>query len=252
MPLFDHFHGQLAWRPWQSFHFQWCTCIAAYLNRTLPKQFIADAPMRLGSDVEADVVEYEVRNGGGQSSGASVNGGIAIATEPLAAVETVAYTPPVTDLTMPAEFPPELFVEVKDVTKQYRVVAIVELVSPGNKKEKNEREQFAAKCLSYLGEGIGLVIVDIVTERHSNLHNDLVHLAGHDDKFLMLDDEWIYATAYRPVHRNKEDLIDLWRWPMAVGSPLPTVPLALKGYGCVRLDLEASYMEACGRLRIPG
>jgi hypothetical protein len=32
---------------------------------------------------------------------------------------------------------------------------------------------------------------------------------------------------------------------------LAGVPLVLKGYGCVRLDLEATYMEACARLRIP-
>lgn len=68
----------------------------------------------------------------------------------------------------------------------------------------------------------------------------------------MRDDQWLYATAYRPVHRNKEDLIDLCLWPLKVGEALPSVPLALKGYGCVRLGLDATYTEACARLRIPG
>lgn len=162
------------------------------------------------------------------------------------------YTPPATDLSMPADFPPELHVEVKDVTKQYRVVAVVEIVSAGNKKEASEREQFAVKCLSYLGRGIGLVVVDIVTSRGANLHNELVRIAGHDPKFAMAGDPPTYAVAYRPVRRKKDNLIDLWRWPLAVGSPLPTVPLALKGYGAVPLDLEATYTEACQRSRIPG
>jgi hypothetical protein len=104
-----------------------------------------------------------------------------------------------------------------------------------------------AKCLSCLAKGIGLVVVDIVTERNWNLHNELVRLAGHDDRFLMADDPNIYATAYRPVHRDESDLVDTWLWPLAVGTPLPAVPLPLKGHGCVRLDLEATYTEACER-----
>jgi hypothetical protein len=152
---------------------------------------------------------------------------------------------------MSADFPTEIKVEVRDVTHAYRVVAVVELISPSNKKEESEREQFAAKCLSYLGKGIGLVVIDVVTERHWNLHNELVRIGKKGDKFLMPDDPWLCAAAYRPVHRNKEDLIDLWLWPLKVGEALPAVPLALKGYGCVRLDLEATYAEACTRFRIP-
>jgi len=48
-------------------------------------------------------------------------------------------------------------------------VAVVELVSPGNKKEADERVQFVAKCLSYLGRGLGLVVVDTLTERRWKL-----------------------------------------------------------------------------------
>lgn len=258
MPLLDHFHGPFAWRPWQSFHARWSISIADDLNRRLPRQFVADAPMRLGSAVEADVVEYEQREdlaptNGTPGIGLAGTGGVAVATEPQtqAAIETVLYTPPVTDLSMPADFPPEVFVEIKDVTQQYRVVAVVELVSPGNKKERSEREQFAAKCLSFLGEGIGLVVIDIVTERHWNLHNELIRITERDARFEMAGDPWLYAAAYRPVHRKKENFIDLWHWPLAVGAALPTVPLALKGFGCVALNLEATYTEACERSRIP-
>ncbi len=249
MPLFDHFHGPLAARPWESFHSQWAGCIAADLNRRLPKRFVADAPMHLGTGIAADVVEYEERNGMGQANGSTANGpsgngGVALATE------TEVYSPPETDLSMRADFPTEIKVEVRDATRAYRVVGVVELVSPGNKKEFDERERFAAKCWSYLGKGLGLVVIDIVSERHWNLHNELTRLASQGSKFLMPDDPPLYVTAYRPVHRNKEDLIDLWTWPLTIGSSLPAVPLALKGFGCVRLDLEATYSEACERSRI--
>ena len=169
-------------------------------------------------------------------------GGVALATE--------IYAPPVT-LSMPAIYPTEVKVEVRDRSENYRLLAVIELVSPANKKEAGERERFAAKCLSYLGTGVGLVVIDIVTSRLCNLHNTLIHLAEQDDSFLMPEDPSIYAASYRPVSRNERDLIDLWMWPLSVGSPLPTVPLPLKGYGCIHLDLEATYLEACSHTRIP-
>ena len=247
MPLFDHFHGTLAkTHEWEAFCTRWGVSIADDLNRRLPKRFLASAPMRLGPQVAADVAEREwLTAPEGERNGSERHGASAVAV----ATEVETYTPPATDLAMPVTFPGEYTVEVRDTLKASRVIAVVELVSESNKKEASE--QFAAKCLNYLSKGIGLVVIDIVTPRHWNLHNELVQLAKHDDKFLMPDDQWTYITAYRPVSRKKKDLIDLWRWPLKVGEPLPAVPLALKGYGCVKLDLEVTYTEACARLRIP-
>ncbi len=249
MPLYDHFQGTIHRRRWQAFHGRWASAIADDLNSRLPKQLVAEGPMYLGRAVSTDVAEYEQFDGDGSNGTGGASGAVGLAT--AAAVLAETYAPPATELSMPARFPDEIKVEVRDRGDDYKLLAVVELVSPSNKKEPDEREQFAAKCLSFLGKGIGVVVLDIVTERHANLHNELVRLAEHDDKFLMPDDQWLYATAYRPVSRKKKDLIDLWLWPLKVGEPLPAVPLALKGYGCVRLDLEATYTEACQRLRIP-
>lgn len=57
--------------------------------------------------------------------------------------------------------------------------------------------------------------------------------------------------CFHPVHRYKEDLVDLWHWPHVVTVGLSTVPLAFKGFGQVHLDLEATSAEACERCRIP-
>lgn len=43
----------------------------------------------------------------------------------------------------------------------------------------------------------------------------------------------------------------MWVQPLTVGQPLPTLPLALRGYGCVPLDLEATYTQMCRDARIP-
>jgi hypothetical protein len=253
MPLFDHFHRPLsAIQVWESFHTQWGSCIAADLNRRLPRRFVASSPTHLGPFAAADVGERELflETGseplnGTPASSSNDEGGVAVAVEP------VVYSPPDTELVMPVAFPVEYTVEIRDTDRASRVVAVIELVSPANKKEAHRREQFAGKCLSYLAKGLGLVIIDIVTERLWNLHNQLVRLAGHDLKLLMAGDPPLYVTTYRPVHRNKADVIDLWLWPLTIGAMLPGVPLALKGFGCVKLELETTYSEACERSRIP-
>jgi hypothetical protein len=188
MPLYDHFHGPIAKaHEWETFYARWSVALADELNRRLPKRLIASAPLHLGPYISADVAEREWLTAstetpvGSESAGAN---GVALVTVP----EVEVYAPPGTDLVMPATFPNEFRVEVRDTLKASRVIGVIELVSPANKKEADEREQFAAKCLSYLGKGIGLVLTDIVTERHKNLHNERVRIAEHDDRFLMPDD----------------------------------------------------------------
>jgi hypothetical protein len=253
MPLHDHFHRPLAEiHDWESFHSQWGSCIAADLNHRLPKRFLASAPQHLGPFVSADVAERELLTTdadeplNGTPGKSTENGGVAVA------IEKAVYSPPVTTLSMPMSFPEEYRVEVRDTLRASRILAVIELVSPGNKDDNESREAFAGKCLSYLAKGMGLVVIDIVTERLANLHNWLVKLAKHDAKFEMAGNPPIYTSAYRPVRRDKEDVIDLWMWPLAVGLVLPIVPLALKEFGTVPLDLEATYKEACERSRIPG
>lgn len=259
MLLFDHFHGPLkTQRAWTSIHLQWGGAIAADLNRRLPRRFVAETPFRLGSAVEADVAEREnydphpagTRNGK-VPTGTVGEGGVAVAADPDTAAGMDLYTPPEPDLHMPGTFPDELLVEVRDATDAYRVIAVVEMMSPANKKERAERDRFVAKCLSYLSRGLGLVVLDIVTESRWNAHDEMVRQAGYDPVFEFPDSPPIYAVSYRPVRRKDQNLIDLWRFPLAVGAALPAVPLPLTGYGCVRLDLEATYSEACERCRIP-
>ena len=92
--------------------------------------------------------------------------------------------------------------------------------------------------------------MDIVTSRHANLHDELTALMGHGDGFRFPTPTPLYATAYRPAHRQERNEIDLWREPLAVGQPLPTLPLAVRGLGCLPIELERTYMEARKRGRI--
>jgi hypothetical protein len=98
--------------------------------------------------------------------------------------------------------------------------------------------------------GIGLVVVDVVTERLANLHDELMRLMEKPDAFLFRGQSDLYAVAYRPARRKEGDQIDCWTAPLAVGQELPTMPLALRGGPTLPLELEATYMEARRRSRL--
>jgi hypothetical protein len=56
------------------------------------------------------------------------------------------------------------------------LVGAIELVSPSNKARPAARRGFAMKCQNYLNAGIGLIIVDVVTQRRVNLHDQMARL----------------------------------------------------------------------------
>jgi hypothetical protein len=137
-------------------------------------------------------------------------------------------------------------VRVLDRRRGSRLVAVVDLVSPGNKDRPEKCAAFAAKCAGYLQEQVGVVVVDVVTSRKANLHHDLLQLFG-----LPAEEEGpdLYAVSYR----NRKDgrwRLDLWPFSLAVGDPLPTVPLWLASDFPVPLDLEKSYEETRQVLRL--
>jgi|SRR5262249_33931618 len=128
-----------------------------------------------------------------------------------------------------------------------RLVAAIELISPKSKDQDSTRRAFAAKCASYLSQGTGLVLVDTVTSRNANLHNEMMQLLEYGGQFLMPAESSLYAVAYRPARRQGAEHIDVWTAPLAVGQNLPVLPLALGAALCWPLDLEASYTAACQR-----
>jgi hypothetical protein len=215
MPLLDHFRPPLSRRRhWASLHGFWAAAAARWLNADhLPPRYFAEMRLHSGSNVESDTP-----------------------------------TLPVPAAVIPALFPDKLEVLVFNDEGGPTRVAALEFVSPGNKDRDAARQAFLVKCASYLQQGIGLVMVDVVTTRLANLHNELMRFLGANGAEALADDVLLYTAAYRPVRRKDDDQIDVWPTPLALGQALPTMPLALLGYGCVPLDLEASYTEARQRL----
>lgn len=130
------------------------------------------------------------------------------------------------------------------------LVGVIELVSPSNKDRTGERRAFAAKTAAYLQQGVCVVVIDIVTSKHFNLHNDIVQLLGAPTEAALSAEQVIYAASYRPTLRDDSPRIDLWREPLTIGEALPTMPLRLTGDLFVPLRLEATYLETCRRRRL--
>jgi hypothetical protein len=82
----------------------------------------------------------------------------------------------------------------------------------------------------------------VVSNAHFNLHNEMMRVLGVGASFQIADDPPIYAIGYQP---EEEEEVRILAWPhvLEIGAPLPTVPLYLRGTGCIPLDLEATYME---------
>jgi hypothetical protein len=229
MPLRDHFHPPLkGHRNWQSFHNGWVASLVADLNSQLPEGWFAEGNVHF--TIEIDVAAFEERNG---------HPGGPTAWDPGPPTRSVAV----------ATLEETVEVQIYGGLGGPTLVGAIELVSPANKDRPETRDAFVMKCASYLQEGVGLVIVDVVTERTANLHDALMARLGAPE-----EPPWavpLYAVAYRPVRRDEATAVDLWRKELALGQPLPTMPLWLRGGLCFPVDLEATYERTCREYRIP-
>jgi hypothetical protein len=243
MPLLDHFHPPLhPRRHWDSFPSNWATRLADALNdRWLPPEFVAEETTHAGGHLEIDVATYQQTLA---PAAALPNGG------PPVAVAAPTYAPPAPARTVPAVFPDSFEVRVFTATGGLTLVAVIELVSPGNKDRPEERRAFAAKCAGYMHQGISLIVLDVVTSLHANLHHEIMRSMDPNAAPDFPDDVNLYGVAYRPVRRQDRAEIDMWPARCAVGEPLPVLPLRLTGDLFVPVDFEAAYQEACRHRRL--
>jgi hypothetical protein len=214
--------------------------MADALNRNLPANYFSEAQVNVGGWVEVDVATQE----GPGPIAPSANGGVATALAPAAAATAAR-------LSLPLVFPDEFEVRVFETRAGPTLVGAVELVSPANKDRPESRRSFIAKCLNYLSQGIGLVVVDVVTERTANLHDELVRWMGLGPPYLFPADTRLYAVSYHPRRTaDGGDHAELTQAVLRIFQSLPTLPLPLRGGPLVSLDLEAAYSEARDRSRI--
>lgn len=236
MPLLDHFRKPASRVPRRSIHSGWVSELAIRLNATLPPGYIALDSVSIDGGLEIDIGIEEEDDPVLPVRGAD-SGGTAVATAPA------VYAPPPATGTVPYEFPDTTEIRVTNEDTG-RLVGAIELISPGNKDRGAKRDMFLAKCLEYLAGGACVVIVDVITARRANLHNEIVTTLGADT--LALPDEVsLYAATYRPIIRKRNLTVDVWVNALQVGEVIPTMPLRIVAGLFVPVELEETYTAAC-------
>jgi hypothetical protein len=239
MPLRDHFRPPLDdFTSWEVLHGGWPMVIVQQLRTILPPGYVAGPRVHHGAQVEVDVAasEQDAAPGGSQPPDAGGGGATAAwaAALPVVAVE--------------AELPGDDAYEVRvyDARRKRTLVAAIEIVSPANKVRPESRNAFVGKCAALLRKGVAVSVVDVVTTRRFNLFAELMAFIGHPTA----DPPPLYAASGRWVPRGKKTFLESVSYPLAVGQPLPTLPLWLSPDRVVPLDLERSYEQACRDLWI--
>ena len=246
MPLRDHFRPPLdKMTAWQGFHGAWPTVIVMDLNRRLPPRYLAEPRVQLGVSMEIDVSAYDEEMPAASASGSG-------AEERGDAVAAAVWAPPRPTFTVAADLPDQDVYEVRvfDTWRDRRLVAAVEIVSPGNKDRPENRRAFVTKCAALLQQRVSVAIVNLVTTRRFNLYGDLLDWIGRADPALAPEPPPLYASACRWTRRDEAWHFESWAHPLALGQPLPTLPLWLADNFAVPLDLEASYEETCRIFRL--
>jgi hypothetical protein len=124
-------------------------------------------------------------------------------------------------------------------------VAMVEIVSPGNKKEATELGALIEKTVTWLSMGIHVVLVDLQrpgTFDPDGLHNAVWRELGQEPT--PFDPGRPLTVVSYAAGRRVKAYVE----PLAVGDELPEIPLFLTLDRHVRLPLATSYRTAFARL----
>ena len=229
------------------FHQRWMTHLTEGLNGgRLPPGFYAQSERRFGANTgrenESDVLTLEVpvTDGWGNPLADGGGGGDAgdfalLEAPPKAAVET--------DLSAKTDAEYYAAKRSRLAIKRgidHRIVALIEIASPGNKDRAASVERFVAKAVEAMEDGVHFVLIDLLPPGPADptgLYGAVLTDLG--ESYRPPADKPLTAAAYRSG-------MD-WRAfaePLAVGDPLPTVPLFLTPRHHIPLPLAPSYAPA--------
>jgi Protein of unknown function (DUF4058) len=119
-----------------------------------------------------------------------------------------------------------------------QVVAIIEIVSPGNKASKNELETFVEKSSKLIAQGVHLLVIDLFppSKRDPQGIHKAIWDEFADEDFELPADRRLTLAAYDagppPVAYVE---------PVAIGAALPEMPVFLKPEFYVLAPLEECY-----------
>lgn len=123
----------------------------------------------------------------------------------------------------------------------HRIVALLEIISPGNKSSRQEWERLLDKIAGVLWQGYHVLIVDVLPPGcldPDGIHGALVELLAEGD---------YRANASKPLTLAAYaagTTVDAYVEPISVGDLLPDMPLFLDPRWYVNVPLETTYTAA--------
>lgn len=230
-----------------AFHNAWISTLQESMNDgPLPRNYYALGEQRSG-DFGPDVLtlEIEEETGLGEhppadwSPEGDTNGGTL----------TLTQARPKTRFEMACERDAAFYVaRQRSITVRHvsddRVVAIVEIVSSGNKRNELALAAFMEKTMTALREGVHLLVIDLYPPRSydpQGIHGVIWHYLEGDEgeQYRQPENEPLTLASYvaaNPVLSFVE--------PLAVGGVLREMPLFLTRERYINVPLEETYMAA--------
>jgi hypothetical protein len=216
-----------------AFHHRWISALSDVLNAgLLPTDYYA-LPEQQAAGFGPDVLTLQDQN---PNAAEATGGGAGAATALQAPPQTrfMAQTD--------AEFyrRKKSSVVVRHVSGD-RIVAIVEIVSPGNKASQHAFRAFVDKACELLEHRIHLLLIDPFPpgRRDPNGIHAAIWEMVEDSPFRLPADKRLTLVAYE-CDLTTRAYIE----PIAVGDLLPDMPLFLQPRGCVTAPLETTYQTA--------
>ena len=126
------------------------------------------------------------------------------------------------------------------VHRDDETIAVIEIVSPGNKSSAFALRQFVDKSLEFLDRGIHLLVVDLFppTPRDPQGIHPAIWREINDAPFELPADKPLTLVSYAAA-LTKTAYIE----PVAVGDVLPDMPVFLDLKSYVRIPLEKTYED---------
>lgn len=121
-----------------------------------------------------------------------------------------------------------------------RTVAVIEIVSPGNKDSKRAFKEFIDKTLQFINAGVHLLVVDLFppTKRDPfGMHRAIWDEFEDEDELFEFPPGKDRILASYDAGREKAAYVE----PIAVGDVMPDMPLFLFEGGHIKVPLAAAY-----------
>ncbi len=209
-----------------NFHYRWVAAIMDRLNTgLLPKGYFAMAEQVIGGP-EPDVVSLHSRTSPQREGGGS----------------TLAVAPPKATFVLSAKEEREHYARKANRIVVHHelgeVVAIIEIVSPGNKDSRHAIRAFAEKMGLLIRQRINLLVIDLLPPgpRDPQGIHQVIWDEITDQPFELPPDKPLTLAAYQTAPTRTAYVT-----PVAVGDSLPDMPLFLHEEHYIEVPLEETY-----------